>query len=51
VLVVAADQVGGDPIGSPRTGFVYNTSNGKLWATNTAADKVYNEVTPSDPAN
>ena len=51
VLVVSGDAVGGDAVSTPSIGFVYNSSNGKLWATNTAADKVYNEVNPADPAN
>lgn len=51
VLVVSADQVGGDAVATPNIGFVYNASNGKLWATNTAANRVFNEVTPTDPLN
>jgi general secretion pathway protein G len=51
VLVVAADQVGGDAVASPGTGFVYNSTNGKLWATNTLANRVFNEVNIADPAN
>lgn len=51
VEVVSSDQVGGAAISGANIGFVYNPSNGKLWATNTAADKVFNEVNPDDPAN
>lgn len=51
VLVVAADAAGGDAVAAPSTGFVYNPTNGKMWATNTTADRVYNEITPSDPNN
>lgn len=51
VLVVSADQVGGDSVATPGIGFVYNPANGKVWATNTKADRVYNEVTPTDPLN
>lgn len=51
VATVASDQVGGASVSGTNIGFVYNTSNGKLWATNTAADKVFNEVDPEDPAN
>ena len=51
VLVVAADAAGGDAVAAPNTGFVYNPTNGKMWATNSTADRVYNEVTPSDPNN
>ena len=51
ILVVAADVVGGDAIAGTDMGFIYNPSNGKLWATNTAQDRVYNEVNPKDPNN
>ena len=51
VLVVSADQIGGDAVATASTGFVYNSTNGKLWATNTAGDKVFNEVNPNDPNN
>ena len=51
VLVVSADQTGGDAVATTSTGFVYNSTNGKLWATNTAGDKVFNEVNPTDPNN
>jgi general secretion pathway protein G len=51
VLVIGGDATGGDPVGTPNVGFVYNSLNGKMWATNTVGDKVYNEVTPTDPNN
>ena len=51
IATVVADPVGGDPVATPNVGFVYNTTNGKMWATNTAADKVFNEVDPNDPNN
>ena len=51
VMAIGADATGGDPVGTPKIGFVYNALNGKMWATNTAGDKVYNEVTPTDPNN
>jgi hypothetical protein len=51
VLAVTADQAGGDAVATANVGFVYNTNNGKLWATNTAGNKVYNEINPADPAN
>jgi hypothetical protein len=51
VEVVTSDAVGGAAVSGANIGFVYNPSNGKLWATNTAADKVFNEVNPDDPAN
>jgi general secretion pathway protein G len=51
ILVVNTDQVGGDAVAAASTGFVYNSTNGKLWATNSAGSKVYNEVNPTDPNN
>jgi len=51
VLVVSADAVGGDAVSTPRIGFVFNSTNGKLWGTNSKGDKVYNEVNPLDPNN
>jgi general secretion pathway protein G len=51
VLAVTTDQPGGAAVAVANTGFVYNTLNGKFWATNTTADKVYNEINPADPAN
>ncbi|HEY7120437.1 MAG TPA: prepilin-type N-terminal cleavage/methylation domain-containing protein [Tepidisphaeraceae bacterium] len=51
VTTVTADQVGGTAVSGTNIGFVYNTTNGKLWATNTAGTKVFNEVDPNDPNN
>jgi prepilin-type N-terminal cleavage/methylation domain-containing protein len=51
VLAVTTDQTGGAAVGSPKIGFVYNSNNGKMWATNRAGDKVYNETNPDDPNN
>jgi len=51
VLVVNTDQVAGGAVATPGTGFVFNSINGKLWATNTAGDKVYNQGDPTDPNN
>lgn len=51
ILVVTSDVLGGDAVTTPGMGFVYNSTNGKLWATNTAADRVFNEVDPADPNN
>lgn len=51
ILTVATDQVGGNPVGDPNIGFVYNSTNGKVWATNRAADRIYNETNPDDPNN
>jgi len=51
VLTVTSDQTGGAAVGTANIGFVYNTSNGKMWGTNTAGDKIFNEIDPSDPNN
>jgi general secretion pathway protein G len=52
ILVVAADVVVGTPIaGATGMGWIYNPLSGKMWATNTAEDRVYNEMDPSDPNN
>ena len=51
ILIVNADVLGGDAVAQANTGFIYNSINGKLWATNTAGDRVFNEVDPLDPAN
>jgi general secretion pathway protein G len=51
VLAVTTDQVGGGDVSGTNIGFVYNSLNGKLWATNKTGDKVYNETNPDDPNN
>ena len=51
VLVVASDCASGDPVAGTGMGWVYNPANGKLWATNTAQDRIYNEINPNDPNN
>jgi general secretion pathway protein G len=51
VLVVAADVAGGQLVTGTDMGFIYNPTTGKIWATNTAQDRVYNEVNPADPNN
>ena len=51
VLVVGTEQVGGDDVSGTKIGFVYNVNNGKIWATNRAGDKIYNETNPDDPNN
>ena len=51
VLTVTTDQTGGAAVGTANIGFVYNSNNGKMWGTNTAGDKIFNEVDPSDPNN
>jgi general secretion pathway protein G len=51
VLTVTSDQVGGATVSGANIGFVYNATNGKMWATNTVGDKVFNEVDPDDPDN
>ena len=51
VAVVPADQNWGDPVVGANIGFVLNSNNGKLWATNTAGTMIYNEDDPNDPNN
>jgi len=51
VQTVTVDVAGGDSVGGSNIGFVYNSRTGKLWATNHAGDKVYNEIDPEDPNN
>jgi len=51
ILTVTTDQTSGAAVAGSNLGFVYNTSNGKLWATNTTGDKIFNEIDPSDPNN
>src|SRR5258706_8261769 len=51
ILAVTSDQTAGAAVGTPNIRFVYNSNNGKMWATNTAADKIFNEIDPSDPNN
>ena len=51
ILVVPGDMVGGDSIVGAGMGWVYNPSNGKMWAVNSKEDRVFNEVDPSDPNN
>jgi general secretion pathway protein G len=51
VEIVSSDPVGGTSVSGANIGFVYNANNGKLWATNTVGDKVFNEVNPDDPNN
>jgi general secretion pathway protein G len=51
VQTVTVDVAGGDAVSGTNIGFVYNSRTGKLWATNHAADRVYNEIDPEDPNN
>jgi general secretion pathway protein G len=51
VLVVAVDFASGDPVAGTGMGWVYNSTNGKLWATNSQEDRIYNEINPKDPLN
>ena len=41
VLAVTTDQTSGAAVAGSNLGFVYNTNNGKLWATNTTGDKIF----------
>lgn len=51
VAVVAADQAWGAPVVGANIGFVLNSNNGMIWATNTAGNMIYNEDNPKDPNN
>jgi general secretion pathway protein G len=51
VLVIATDPNFGDGVAEAGIGYLYNPSNGMIWATNTAADRVYNEANPDDVNN
>jgi hypothetical protein len=43
--------VSGATVAGSNLGFVYNSVNGKMWATNSTGDKIFNEIDPSDPNN
>ena len=51
ILAVTSDVTAGAAVGTANIGFVYNSKNGKMWATNTAGNKIFNEIDPSDPNN
>ena len=51
IAIVAADVQAGDAVTGTEIGFVYNPSNGAIWATNRAGNAVYNERDPKDPNN
>ena len=51
IAVVAAEPTFGAAVAGANIGFVYFPTNGSIYATNTAGDKVYNEANPDDPAN
>jgi prepilin-type N-terminal cleavage/methylation domain-containing protein len=51
VHVVAADPTWGDAVPGANIGFVYNSSTGYMWGTNTAGDMVFNEDNIDDPNN
>ena len=51
VAVVLADQNWGDAVAGANIGFVFNSNNGMIWATNTAGTMIYNEDDPMDPNN
>jgi prepilin-type N-terminal cleavage/methylation domain-containing protein len=51
IATVTSEQAGGDSVSGTNIGFVYNSNNGKLWATNHAGNLIYNEIDPEDPNN
>lgn len=51
VHVVAADPAWGDAVPGANIGFVYNSTTGYLWGTNTAGNRVFNEDNLNDPNN
>jgi prepilin-type N-terminal cleavage/methylation domain-containing protein len=51
VLVVNADPSFGDAVAGADIGWVYNPGTGTFWATNTAANAIFNEGDLSDPNN
>ena len=52
ILPVTADQtLGGAVTGGSNKGFVFNTVNGKIWATSAKYGYIYDESTPSSTAN
>ena len=52
ILTVTADQtLGGAVTGGSNKGFVFNTVNGKIWATSAKYGYIYDESTPSSTAN
>jgi general secretion pathway protein G len=51
VFIVTSDVTLGGPSGATSEGWIYNTNNGKTWATSAKFTKVYNEGDPSDTNN
>jgi len=51
VEVVPADLNPGDAHASTAVGWVYNTTNGKVWATSALNGFIYNDGNPGDPNN
>ena len=51
IAVVAADVNAGDPVAGANIGFVYNSSNGYIWATTQSGAMVFNEDNVDDPNN
>ena len=51
IEVVNTNPAFGDPVSGANIGFVYNSTNGVMWGTNTAGNRIYNEGNPADPAN
>jgi general secretion pathway protein G len=51
IAVVNVDPAFGDAVVGANIGYVYNSTNGFMWGTNTAGNRVYNEANPNDPNN
>ena len=52
IKVVTSDVTAGGASGAATTdGFIFNSSNGKMWGTSAKTTKVYNEGDPSDANN
>jgi len=51
VAVVNTNQTWGDAVSGASIGFVYNSLNGYIWATNRTGARVFNEDNIEDPVN
>lgn len=51
VAIVTSDVAAGAAVTGTGIGFVYNTTNGKIWATNKSGNKVYDEAVPNRASN
>lgn len=51
VAIVTSDANFGDAVTAAEVGFVYNSNNGLIWATNKTGNRVYNEADLNDSNN